>query len=222
MHGTAVQDYVKAIYLVGEREGRVAPSAVAETLGVSQAAVTKMVRRLGELELVRYERADGIRLTGAGRKVALEMLRHHRLLETFLAEKLGYSWDEVHDEAERLEHVISEEFERKIDRALGHPTHDPHGAPIPTADGRVPEVRHPSLADVELGATVRVELVVDDDAERLRYLGGLGLYPETVIRVLERDPFGGSLHVDVAGDRRALGPELAAAVFVSVRPEGSE
>jgi DtxR family Mn-dependent transcriptional regulator len=221
MHGTAVQDYLKAIYQLGEREARVAPSAVAETLRVTQAAVTKMVRRLGELELVTYVRADGIRLTAEGRRVALETLRHHRLLETFLAEKLGYSWDEVHEEAEKLEHVISEAFERKIDRALGHPTHDPHGDPIPTADGRIPEERHPSLADTAPGTTVRVERVDDGDPERLRYLGELGLYPETVIRVLEPDPFGGPLHVEIAGERRPLGLELARAVFVSIRPEGS-
>lgn len=222
MHGSAVQDYLKAIYQLGEREGRVAPSAVADTLGVSQAAVTKMVRRLGDLELVTYVRADGIRLTGEGEKVALETLRHHRLLETFLAEKLGYSWDEVHDEAEKLEHVISEEFERKIDRVLGHPTHDPHGAPIPTRDGRVPAERHPSLAEVDPGTTVRVECVDNSDPDRLRYLGELGLYPETVVRVGKRDPFGGPLHVEVAGERRSLGDELAGAVFVSIRKGSAE
>jgi DtxR family Mn-dependent transcriptional regulator len=211
----AVQDYVKAIYKLSEHGDRVTPTAVSGALGVSQAAVTKMVRRLGELDLVTYERRPGIRLTERGRKLALEMLRHHRLLETYLAEQLGYSWDEVHEEAEKLEHVISEEFERKIDRLLGHPTHDPHGAPIPTRDGRVETARHPALAEIPEGRTVRVECVKDGDPERLRYLGELGLYPEATVRIVAREPFGGPLRVVVEGEAHALGEELARCVFVS-------
>lgn len=219
MFGTAVQDYVKAIYQLGDEGARVTPTAVAEALRVSQAAVTKMVRRLSDLELATYARDEGIRLTPGGEKVALEMLRHHRLLETYLAEHLGYSWDEVHDEAEKLEHVISEEFEEKIDSALGRPTHDPHGSPIPTRDGRILTQKHPSLFTIEAPATVRVERVSDRDPAMLRYLGDLGLRLGSEFRVTGREPYGDALQVEIASEARTLSAEVAQSVFVSVQGE---
>lgn len=212
--GSAVEDYVKAIYELGRDAGPAAPKAVAEALGVSLPAVTKMVRRLSELRLVTYARAEGIALTPAGRKVALEVLRHHRLLEVYLKEALGYSWDRVDEEAEKLEHHISEEFEDRIDRMLGFPTRDPHGAPIPTKDLHIDDPTRPTLADIEPGVAVRVARVSDRDPALLRYLGELGLYPEARVEVVERAPFGGPLRLLVEGAPCAVGDELARHVFV--------
>ena len=218
MFGPAVEDYVKAIYELGGGTRRVTPTAVATALSVSMPAVTKMVRRLGELRLVTYGRAEGIALTPSGTKVALEILRHHRLIELYLKEALGYSWDRLHDEAEELEHHISEEFEDRIDRMLGHPTHDPHGEPIPTKDGRIEDLPRLTLAELSPGERVRVARVSDRDPAMLRYLGELGLYPETIVEVLERAPYGGPLRLLVAGAPCDVGEELAQNVFV-LRPE---
>jgi DtxR family Mn-dependent transcriptional regulator len=215
MVGAAVQDYLKAIYELSADGRKVLPSEVAVVLRVTLPAVNKMVRRLTELHLVRYVRAEGIELTPAGRKVALEILRHHRLLEVYLKEALGYSWDRVDEEAEKLEHHISEEFEDRIDRMLGHPTRDPHGAPIPTKDGRIDDTRYATLADLSPGETRRIARVSDRDPAMLRYLAELGLYPETVVEVLERAPYGGPLRLLVAGAPRDVGEELARHIFVS-------
>lgn len=215
MFGSAVEDYVKVIYQLGGDGKRVLPSAVAESLHVTLPAVTKMVRRLTELRLVSYVRSEGIELTPAGTKVALEILRHHRLIEVYLKEALGYSWDKVDEEAEKLEHHISEEFEDRIDRMLGHPTRDPHGAPIPTKDGRIDDPPRPTLAELAPGAKARVARVSDRDPAMLRYLGELGLYPETLVELIERVPFGGPLRLLVDGARRDVGEELARHVFVA-------
>ncbi len=214
MFGSAVEDYMKAIYELGRDGPAPAPKAVAEVLGVSLPAVTKMVRRLTELRLVTYARAEGIALTPAGRKVALEVLRHHRLLEVYLKEALGYSWDQVDEEAEKLEHHISEEFEDRIDRMLGFPTRDPHGAPIPTKDLRIHDPPRPTLAEVAPGTAVTVARVSDRDPALLRYLGELGLYPEARVEIVERAPFGGPLRLIVDGEPRDVGDELARHVFV--------
>lgn len=213
MFGSAVEDYVKVVYELS-REAPPAPKAVAEAMGVSLPAVTKMVRRLRELRLVTYARSEGIELTPAGRKVALEVLRHHRLIETYLKEALGYSWDQVDEEAEKLEHHISEEFEERIDRMLGFPTHDPHGAPIPTKDLHIDDPSHPTLADMPAGIAVRVARVNDRDPALLRYLGELGLYPEALVEIVERAPYGGPLRLRVGGAPRDVGDELARHVFV--------
>jgi DtxR family Mn-dependent transcriptional regulator len=213
--GTAVEDYLKTIYKLSLSLDRVTPSAVAERQAVSLAAAMKMIRRLQERKLVRYQRKDGVDLTAAGTKVALEMVRHHRLIELYLKEALGYTWDQVDEEAERLEHVISEEFEDKIDALLGYPTHDPHGAPIPTKEGEIDLTRHPALADLEPGLPARVEQVHDGDPARLRYLGELGLYPDARVELIARGPFGGPLRLRVEGRERTVGEELARHVFVS-------
>jgi DtxR family Mn-dependent transcriptional regulator len=215
MFGAAVQDYLKAIYELAGGGRRVPPSEVAQAMGVTLPAVNKMVRRLSGLMLVRYARTEGIELTPTGRKAALEILRHHRLLEVYLKEALGYSWDRVDEEAEKLEHHISEEFEDRIDRMLGHPTRDPHGAPIPTKDGRIDDTRYATLAELSPGETRRIAQVSDRDPAMLRYLAELGLYPETVVEVLERTPYGGPLRLLVGGATRDVGQELARHVFVS-------
>lgn len=216
--GEAAQDYLKAIYSLSLAETRVLPSQVAERLGVSPAAVTKMLRRLQELKLVSYERSQELALTSAGSKVALEVVRHHRLLELYLKEALGYTWDQVHPEAERLEHVISEEFEARIDALLGYPTHDPHGDPIPTLDGQVEELRWESLASLAPGATGVVRRVTDGDPAMLRYMGSLGLYPDALVEMLEEAPYGGPLRVRIAGQEHAIGRELAEHVFIGPVP----
>jgi DtxR family Mn-dependent transcriptional regulator len=180
-----------------------------------------MIKRLQELKLVTYTRSEEIRLTPAGEKIALEMIRHHRLLELYLLEALGYTWDQVDSEAEKLEHVISEEFEDRIDELLGYPTHDPHGDPIPTKDGYVEDVRHGTLADLEAGKAGVVRRVTDGDPEMLRYLGHLGLYPDTQVEMVVKEPYGGPLRVRVSGSEHAIGRELAVNVFVSTNEEAA-
>jgi DtxR family Mn-dependent transcriptional regulator len=215
MIGAAVQDYLKIIYKLSLSDQRCTPSGVAERLGVSPAAVTKMVKRLQELNLASYTRSQELTLTLAGEKIALETIRHHRLLEAYLMEALGYTWDQVDGEADRLEHFISEELEARIDAFLGHPTHDPHGDPIPTKDGLLDRTRHATLAELEPGQAGVVRRVTDGDPALLRYLGDLGLYPETPVEMLAKEPYGGPLRVRVSGTEQAVGRELAGNVFVA-------
>jgi DtxR family Mn-dependent transcriptional regulator len=174
-----------------------------------------MVKRLRARRLVRYGRVPGIVLTDEGRAVALEIVRHHRLLEAYLHQVLGYSWDEVDREAEILEHVISEDFEDRIDRLLGHPTHDPHGSPIPTKDGRVEDVALPSLADLAAGQSGVVRRVWGRDPEMLRYLEQLGIGLDVRVALVERAPFGGPLKVRVGTVEHVIGEGLARAIFIA-------
>lgn len=209
-----VQDYLKAIYKLS-RDGRSAStSAIAERLGVSPASVTSMIRKLNEQHYVTYERYHGVLLTEAGEALALEVIRHHRLLEAYLHQSLGVPWDKVHAEAEMLEHVISEDLEDRIAGALGNPTHDPHGDPIPPKTGRHSEIRHLSLSDFPPGRA-RIERVSDRDPAALRHLSNLGLHPGAEIVVLSRQPFGGPIWISSDGQQHAIGLELAAAIFVS-------
>jgi len=207
------QDYLKQIFLLGGARGSVSTQALAERLGVRPASVTGMVQRLAQLGLVEHQRYRGVRLTDAGRRVALEMLRHHRLLETFLATALDYSWDEVHDEAERLEHAISERFEGKIAEFLGHPTRDPHGDPIPDADLRLPAepcgVRLTGVAPSAAGTIVRVGA---QDRDSLALLQRRGLVPGARVEVLEGTSKG--IRVRGAGDRYLVPMELAKEIWV--------
>lgn len=219
MSSTAVEDYVKAIYKLSLDRERVTPSHVAERLQVSSAAVTKMVRRLQDLKLVDYARPTGLKLSPAGRKIALEMIRHHRLLELYLSEALGYSWDEVHQEAEKLEHVISEHFEDQIERLLGYPTHDPHGSPIPTRDGHIETPDLKALAELGPGEKGVIKQVADGDSEMLTFLGKLGMYPGTHVEMVNKEPYGGPLRIRVSGKSHAIGTELAENVFVSTTDE---
>jgi DtxR family Mn-dependent transcriptional regulator len=219
----AVEDYLKAIYELADADGKVSTSALAEKLGVRPGSVTGMLQKLaegqeGQPPLVNYERHRGVTLTRAGRKIALEVIRHHRLIELYLAAELGYGWDKVDAEAEKLEHVISEEFEDRISAILGDPTHDPHGDPIPTKDGSVSPHSRTPLTNVDSGRTARVARVRDDDPALLRYLGELGLVPGATLTVTGRAPFNGPMHVrvDRGGDSpsHALGREVTDQVFV--------
>lgn len=210
----AVQDYLKTIYTLQEQGGAVSTSALAEAMGVAAASATGMVKKLAGLKLARHSPYQGVILSKAGEKMALEVIRHHRLLELYLAEALGYSWDKVHEEAERLEHVISEEFEEKIFEALGRPTRDPHGDPIPTKDGTLVAGSHERLSDMEPGATGVIRRVSDRNAEMLRYLALRGLVPDAAVEVVEKAPFNGPITVKAGETSHVLGRDLASHIHV--------
>jgi DtxR family Mn-dependent transcriptional regulator len=209
-----MEDYLKVIYLLSEDGQRVTTQLIAERLTVAAPSVTGMIKRLADLHLVNHERYRSVALTPAGRKAALEIVRHHRLLELYLAEALGYSWDQVHDEAERLEHTISEEFEERIDAALGYPTTDPHGHPIPNRAGDVEDVVADKLSALEPGEIATVVRVSDSNPDKLRYLGTMGLYPDVEVELLERLPFDGPLRVRIGSAEHIVGSELADSVRV--------
>ena len=214
---SAVQDYAKAIYsLESRRGGAVSTNALAERLGVTPASASGMVRRLDELGLVTHVPYRGVRLTPDGRALALEVLRHHRLLELYLSESLGVPWDRVHDEAEVLEHVLSEDLEELIAAKLGDPTHDPHGDPIPTRDGRIEERATQALDSLESGQRGTFVRVSDSDPEMLRYLAERGVSPGDRLEVVERQPFGGPVFARFGADVHVLGGGLAGAMRVEV------
>jgi DtxR family transcriptional regulator, Mn-dependent transcriptional regulator len=209
----AVQDYAKAIWSIGQRDDLpVSTSALAERLDVSPASASAMVKRLESMGLVEREPYHGVKLTRAGERVALEVLRHHRLLELYLAEALGMSWDRVHEEAEVLEHAISPELSELIATKLGNPTHDPHGDPIPTAEGEIDEPPTRSLADLAPGDSGRFTRVSDSNPDMLRYLSKRGIAPGDLVELVGREPFGGPLTVRAKGREHALGEQLARAM----------
>jgi DtxR family Mn-dependent transcriptional regulator len=210
----AVQDYLKTIYTLQAAQGTVSTSTLAAAMGVSAPSATGMVKKLSALKLARHARYQGVVLTRAGERVALEVIRHHRLLELYLAQALGYPWDKVHEEACRLEHAISEEFEEKIFEALGRPTLDPHGHPIPTREGAMEQSKHERLSDLEPGTTGVIRQVSDGDAEMLRYLGRRGLTPETSVEVLDKAPFDGPLTVRTGATAHVMGQRLASSIRV--------
>ena len=205
----AVQDYLKAIYILEASGERVTTSALATRMGVSAPSATAMTKRLDELGLVERVPHRGVALTEAGRRGALEVLRHHRLLERYLVDRLGLSLDAVHAEAELLEHALSEELEAKIDEELGFPTHDPHGDPIPDRELRLVHGESRSLLDLEPGTRGAVARVPDGDSELLRYLGELGLVPDASVEMLAQAPFGGPVTVRTARGEHAISRELA-------------
>ena len=214
MISRAIEDYLKAIYQSTSNEDKVPTSTLAQQMHCSPASVTNMLQKLSELKLVEYEPYQGVTLTPSGSKVALEILRHHRLIELYLADVLGYSWDKVHEEAEQLEHVISEEFEERIDQALGHPTIDPHGDPIPTKEGTIAMPPSQSLWETPSGKKVQVYRVSDRDPEVLRYLATIGILPDVEIKVLKKGPFNGPIHVEINDIEHSLSEELATQIFV--------
>jgi DtxR family transcriptional regulator, Mn-dependent transcriptional regulator len=205
----AVQDYLKAIYVLESTGERVTTSALARRMGVSAPSATAMTKRLDELGLVERVPHRGVALTEAGRRGALEVVRHHRLLERYLVDRLGLSLDEVHAEAELLEHALSEELEAKIDEELGYPTHDPHGDPIPDRELRLVHGDSRSLLDLDPGSYGSISRVPDGDSELLRYLGELGLVPDATVEVLAQAPFGGPVTVRTASGEHAISRELA-------------
>jgi DtxR family Mn-dependent transcriptional regulator len=212
----AVEDYAKAIYVLGQRADVVTTNALAARLGVTPASASAMVKRLDALGLVEHEPYRGFRLTFEGERVALEVLRHHRLLELYLAETLGMPWDRVHDEAEVLEHVISEDLEALIAAKLGDPTHDPHGDPIPSAELVVDEKETVTLQSLETGDRGVFVRISDSDPEMLRYLGERGITPGESFEVIDKHPFDGPVFARFAGEQHVLGGALARAMRVEV------
>ena len=218
----AVQDYAKAIYSLSRRGSEtVATSALADRLAVSPASASAMAKRLAELGLATHEPYHGVRLTESGEKLALEVIRHHRLIELYLSEALGMPWDRVHDEAEVLEHVLSEELEALIAAKLGNPTRDPHGDPIPSAELEIEEGETVCLAELEPGARGVFVRVSDSDPGMLRYLAGLGITPGERFEIVDRQPFGGPLFARFNGRVHVLGGELAAAMRVEVASDSA-
>jgi len=211
----AVEDYAKAIYSLERRGGGpVSTNALADRLGVTAASASGMLRKLADNGLVAHVPYHGVELTEHGRRVALEVMRHHRLLELYLAEQLGVPWDRVHEEAEVLEHVLSEDLEARIAAKLGHPTHDPHGDPIPTPELLVEEGRTVPLDALDAGDSGRLTRVSDGDPEMLRYLTDIGIALGDEVRVVERQPFDGPITVEVGGRRHVLGGRLLQALRI--------
>jgi DtxR family Mn-dependent transcriptional regulator len=214
---SAVEDYAKAIYALQERSASaVSTNAIAERMGVTPASASSMVKKLGAMGLVAHEPYRGVTLTDAGVKVALEVIRHHRLLELYLTETLGVPWDRVHDEAEVLEHVLSAELEELIAAQLGDPTYDPHGDPIPTRDGRMPEVATASLQSLDTGACGTFVRISDSDPEMLRYLAERGIAPGAAFEVIDKQPFEGPLFARFGDEVHVLGGALTRAMRVEV------
>ncbi|HJQ09794.1 MAG TPA: metal-dependent transcriptional regulator [Gemmatimonadaceae bacterium] len=210
-----VEDYLKAIYAIGKGTGAAATNEIAQRLDLAPASVSGMVRRLADQGLLAYERYHGVRLTETGRLAALRTLRRHRVIEAYLAEALGYPWDRVHEEAERLEHAASDELVDRMAATIGEPEVDPHGAPIPTRDGSVDETVYRSLAELEIGGSGMVVRVSDEDPEMLRYLGELSIIPGKRVTVKARAPFDGPITLAVARQELSIGPALAAQVMVA-------
>ncbi len=215
----SIQDYLKAIYDLTQAGAPATTTALAGRLGVEPASVTGMVQKLAAARppLVEYRKHHGVKLTAAGRRAALEVIRHHRLLEAWLVKTLGYSWDEVHVEAERLEHVISEDFEQRVAASLGHPSRDPHGEPIPSSDLVMPSDGSIPLSSLEAGQTATVRRVDAQDVKLLRHLEELRLIPGARLRVLEISPFDHLMHVKAGNSPvTILGPAITARVFVEL------
>jgi DtxR family transcriptional regulator, Mn-dependent transcriptional regulator len=213
----AVEDYAKAIYaLQTQRGGAVNTNAIAERLGVTPASASNMVKKLSAIGLVEHLPYKGVQLTAAGERVALEVLRHHRLLELYLAQTLDVPWDRVHDEAEVLEHVLSEELEELIAKKLGNPTHDPHGDPIPTRDLEIDEGPTRSMQSLEPGLAGTFVRISDSDPEMLRYLAEQGIAPGDEFEIVEKQPFGGPVSARFGDRVHVLGGALARAMRAEV------
>jgi DtxR family Mn-dependent transcriptional regulator len=209
----SVEDYLKAIYQLSPQGRPASTSEIANLLALSPPSVTGMVKRLSEHGLLEHVPYRGVQLTEDGRRAALRMVRRHRLIEAYLVEFLGYSWDTVHEEAERLEHAVSDTMVERMAGALGHPSVDPHGDPIPTADGSIHELACTALADVPVGETVEIRRVHESQPERLRYIGSLGLRPGVHVRVVDRQPIDDLVTIEVGTEKQVIGRELGHALL---------
>ena len=212
----SIQDYLKHIYELTENGGSASTNALAKKLNISAPSVTGMIQKLASAKpaLVEYQKHQGVTLTKEGKKAALEVIRHHRLLEAWLVQTLGYSWDEVHEEAERLEHVISEDFERRIAAAMGHPDRDPHGELIPTEDLKMPSDNLPPLSALRPPQKATIKRVIASDKDLLRYLEGLDLIPGTQLEVRDYSPFDHNLTIRVGRRSHVLGLSITSKIFV--------
>ena len=218
----AIEDYLKTIYMLAQEESPVSTSRIAEARAVKPASATSMIQRLAKLNLVNYEKHYGVTLTPDGEKLALEVLRHHRLIELYLIEALGFTWDEVHEQADILEHVISEKLEERIAAALNYPEFDPHGDPIPSKEGIITRVDSQLLSKLSVGDTATVTRIPDDtNGELLRYLADLGLVPGVTFTVLEVAPFEGPFTIEIDTAQQVIGRNVAASILVSIPEETS-
>jgi DtxR family Mn-dependent transcriptional regulator len=208
----SVEDYLKAIYQLSPEGRPAATSEIAHLLALSPPSVTGMVKRLSEHGLLEHIPYRGVQLTDEGRRAALRMVRRHRLLETYLVEFLGYTWDTVHPEAERLEHAVSDEVIERMAAALGNPSVDPHGDPIPAADGSIQELACTPLSEIPVGEQVEIHRVHESQPDRLRYMASLGLRPGVVLTVVERQPFDALVTIEVDGVQHVIGRELSQAL----------
>jgi DtxR family Mn-dependent transcriptional regulator len=208
----SVEDYLKAIYRLSPRGRPAATSEIAQRLELSPASVSGMVKRLSEQGLLEHVPYKGVQLTPEGRRAALRMLRRHRLIEAYLVAFLGYTWDTVHDEAERLEHAVSDTLVDRMAAVLGHPAVDPHGDPIPTSEGDILELATTPLSEVPTGATAEICQVEEGQPDRLRYIASIGLRPGVQVTVVDRQPFQGPITIAVDGDTHVIGHELAQVV----------
>ena len=216
----AIEDYLKAIYLVQQRSEQVTTSLLAEQLGgLKPGSVTGMIKKLAEMQLVTHTPYYGVQLTPPGERIALEVIRHHRLIELYMVEAFGYSCDEVHDDADQLVQVMSEKLEARIAARLGHPTLDPHGDPIPTLDGVMPATEGESIADLVPGTCGRVVRVGEQQADRLRYLADMGLVPGSDLEVVASAPFEGPVSVRVGEHVYPIDRRLARTIFVETESE---
>ncbi len=217
-----VEDYLKSIYQITRRTDRASTNEIASMMGVSPASATGMIQKLANVQppLLQYEKHRGAVLTIKGEQIALEIIRHHRLIETFLQEMLGYTWDEVHEEADQLEHFISEELEERISLALGDPHYDPHGDPIPNRELFLPHQSKLCLADLQPGDQATVVRISTDNPDLLRYLSSIGLSLHSRIKVIEVSPFDGniSLSIDRKSESFILGPQVTSKVYVELDP----
>jgi DtxR family Mn-dependent transcriptional regulator len=212
------EDYLKAIYHLSEAGAPATTTGIAEALALTAPSVSGMVKRLADAGLLEHLPYKGVTLTEAGRQAALKMLRRHRVIEAYLVSFLGYGWDTVHDEAERLEHAVSDDLVNRMAEALGNPTVDPHGDPIPTADGRLVEVPSTPLPEVPVGSTVMIARVDSGSAERLRWLAEAGLVPGATVTVMAQQPFSGPITVQLGGADRIVGHELANQLHCAAAP----
>jgi DtxR family Mn-dependent transcriptional regulator len=211
----SVEDYLKAIYRLSPQGRAASTSEIAQRLDLSPASVSGMVKRLSEQGLLEHVPYKGVQLTGEGRRAALRMLRRHRLIEAFLVAYLGYTWDTVHDEAERLEHAVSDTLVDRMAAVLGHPAVDPHGDPIPTSEGDILELASTPLSEVPAGAAVEVRQVEESQPDRLRYIASIGLRPGVHVTVVDRQPFEGPITIAVDGRTHVVGHQLARVVRCS-------
>ena len=220
MISQAVEDYLKSIYKLqhgGAEKERVTTSVIADRMQVAAASATSMIKKLAEMHLLVHTPYQGVELTNAGKRIALETIRHHRLIELYLAQALGYPWDQIDAEADRLEHAISEEFEDRIDKALGYPTIGAHGEPIPTKQGQIEDREYARLSELETGQPAVIRRVSDRNPEMLRYMEEMGLQLGTRVEVREKAPFSGPLQLKINADKvKSLALEVANNIFVDL------
>jgi DtxR family Mn-dependent transcriptional regulator len=212
----SIEDFLKAVYMLQKKSERVRTSEIAEALNITAPSAHDFINRCKDAKLVDYVSHRGVRLTQAGERIALEVLRHHRLLELYLVQALGFSWDEVHEEAERLEHHISETLEERIAAMLGHPTIDPHGDPIPRLDGSIPERGLLQLAELQADQSGAISRLLDQEPDNLRFLEEKGLVLGAQVKVIRREPYDGLTHIEVDGQPQVIGETTAR--FVMVKP----